>query len=248
MAPPAAAAYPPSCRETFPGVPGLQHFSVPANATSSNSIAVPVVGQIADIDVRIWASGVAAGDFSFGPDDDFVAHRVELDSMGGAVVDLAGATYDDEAAGARTGSSPFSGSYRPAGPLSALDGSQTKRSWKLEVANSSFTPFNVNAWSITITYAGCAPDRDSDGVSDAHDSCPGLLAHTASGCPVASRSLTAKYKRGKHEHGKFKGVLSSSAAGCRAARPVTIWKVRGGPTGGSAPRRHASTARTSSSE
>ncbi len=218
-----ATAYPPLCRETLPVLPILYKFSVPPNSTNYASIPVAVAGQIADIDVRIWASGIVGANFTFGPNDDFAAHHVDLDSVGGAV-DLEGATYDDEAVGTRPAMPPFSGSYRPISPLSALDGLQTMRSWRLEAYNGSASTFHVDAWTITITYAGCVPDGDSDGVADRLDSCPGVVAHSASGCPIASRGLTAKYK-----HGRFKGVLSSSVAGCRAARSVTIWKIRGGP-------------------
>jgi hypothetical protein len=184
---------------------------------------ISVVGQVADMDVTVWAYGVGSADFSFGPADDFAGHAVSLASVGGGH-DLDGVTFDDEASGSMSGvQTSYSGHFRPVTPLSALDGLQTARTWELRVNNTDVSTLNVT-WTITVTYAGCTPDGDGDGVPDTTDSCPGTAASTASGCPLATRGLTAKYRLGK-----FKGTLSSSTPRCAAGRPVTIWKVRSGP-------------------
>lgn len=217
-----ADAYPPSCRETFPSPATAQMQALPGTTTNGTQ-AISVTGQVADIDVTVWASSIGGADFSFGPADDFAAHHASLASVGGGS-DLNGVTFDDEAASGLTGGpASYSGHYQPASPLSALDGLQTARSWQLSVDNVDTATVYVN-WTITVTYAGCAPDSDSDGVPDAKDSCTGTAAHTASGCPLATRSLTAKYRLGA-----FRGALASSVPRCAAARGVTIWKVRTGP-------------------
>lgn len=191
--------------------------------TTDAVIPVAVTGQVADVDVTIWADGIQSAIFSFGPADDFAAHTVGLASVGGTI-SLNGVTFDDEAASELSGSPPYSGHFRPIAPLSALDGMQTSRSWQLRVDTTGSDTTLNGYWSVTITYAGCVPDRDSDGVPDSRDACPTVAAHTASGCPLTTRTLTAKYKLGK-----FRGLLSSPVAGCKAIRPVTIWKVRTGP-------------------
>jgi hypothetical protein len=218
-----AGAYPPSCRETFPsGTPSP--LMAPPNATVTGDQVVSVTGQVADIDVTVWAGAVGSADFSFGAADDFAGHSAELTSLGGGST-LDGVTFDDEAVGEMSGLPPttYSGHYRPLTALSALDGLQTARSWELKVVNTDTSTLYVN-WTITITYAGCAPDQDGDGVPDASDSCAGTAARTASGCPLATTSLTAKYRLGK-----FKGALTSSSQQCSAAQGVTVWKVRKGP-------------------
>lgn len=216
-----ATAYPASCSETFPAGPVPQAWSVPPQATSTFDIPVATAGQVGDLDIDLWAYGVQAGDFSVGPADDFVAHHSELASVGGTV-DLEDVTFDDEAAGELSGTSPFTGRFRPVTPLSALDGLATARSWELRIVNAGNATF-TGYWSLTVTYAGCEPDTDGDGVADSVDRCVSTPADTTSGCPPATRDLTSTYRRGA-----FRGTLSSDTHACRASREVTVWKVRRG--------------------
>lgn len=216
------AAYPPSCRETFTAPTPAQS---PPHATSTASLTVPVSGQVADVDVTLTAQGVQSETFSLRPAD-HSRPAVLLASIGGGV-DLQAATWDDEAAGVPgglAGTSPYSGRYRPFDSLATFDGLTTDRSWELTVQNDGNATMYVDQWSITLTYAGCAPDQDGDAVPDRTDACGSLAASTTSGCPAATRALTVRYR-----HGAFKGVLSSSAPRCRDSKTVVVWKVRRGP-------------------
>jgi hypothetical protein len=103
--------------------------------------------------------------------------------------------------------------------LTGYDGTAAAGTWQLTVSNLALATGTIDSWSVVLTYAGTC-DYDSDGVEDHRDSCLGKAGHTASGCPAASRSLSAKYKRHK-----FRGVLSSTVRGCTAGRAVSIWKV-----------------------
>lgn len=217
-----AEAYPGTCRETFLAPTPVQ---APPHTTGAALVTVPVSGQVADVDVTLTAQEVQSETFFLRPGD-HSRPAVLLASIGGGV-DLQAATWDDEAVGLPgelAGTSPYSGRYRPFDSLATLDGLSTDRSWELTVENTGNATMYVDQWSITLTYAGCAPDRDGDAVPDRTDACGSINATTASGCPAATQAMSLRYRRGA-----FKGVLSSSAPACRAGKPVVVWKVRRGP-------------------
>lgn len=236
-APPGSAAS--SCQQTFttsasaPIMPGIPMVLPPAPTTylpmpSFSAVAV-TAGTVADVDVTVHVTDPSADQLALSVQEG-TGTSVSLKGTGGtAGADLAGTVFDDEASqDISAGAPPYSGRYRPSQPLSAYDGTDAGGTWTLTVTNWGPSTGTIDSWSVTVTYAGCATgtstDTDGDAVPDAADSCPSLAAHTASGCPLASSGVSAKYR-----HGKFKGVLSSSAAPCRASRAVTIWKVRKGP-------------------
>jgi subtilisin-like proprotein convertase family protein len=137
---------------------------------------------------------------------------------------LLGTVFDDSASTPiSAGVAPFAGRFIPEMPLTRVGGS-AGGTWRLIVSRNGSLPGSgtLEDWSVTVRYASC--DFDHDGVEDHHDSCLSQAGATVSGCPLPSRSVTAKYAKGK-----FKGVLSSSAAACRSNRSVTVWKVRSGP-------------------
>jgi subtilisin-like proprotein convertase family protein len=142
---------------------------------------------------------------------------------GGYGENLLGTVFDDSSATAISeGYAPFAGRFAPEAPLAAVAG-VAGGTWVLQVADSAMSnDGTLDDWSLTFRYVSC--DFDHDGVEDHRDSCLQIAAATASGCPLASRSVTASYRLGK-----FKGYLSSNRAPCKAYRPVTIWKVRSGP-------------------
>lgn len=74
-------------------------------------------------------------------------------------------------------SAPFTGSYRPQGDLSVLNGKNLKGTWRLEVEDQfddSYAGF-VNAFSISVCYTGSVVlDSDNDGVPDNLDNCPSI--------------------------------------------------------------------------
>lgn len=145
-----------------------------------------------------------------------------FDREGGVTgADFVGTIFDDEATVPITwGDAPFTGRFMPRRPLAELEGLAGGK-YVLLIAHSEPVAGMLADWSFKLTYASC--DFDSDGVEDHRDSCLGVDAHTATGCPLTSRSLTATYRLGK-----FKGALSSPVAGCKAHRSVTVWKVRSG--------------------
>lgn len=135
---------------------------------------------------------------------------------------LLGTVFDDEAPiSIAWADAPYTGRFTPTRPLAAFDG-DSGGSYQLIVDDTGTGDSGtLDDWSVVVTYASC--DLDADGVEDHRDQCRGLTAKTATGCPVTTRALTAKYRSGK-----FRGALSSPVAGCTAGRAVTVFKVRRG--------------------
>jgi subtilisin-like proprotein convertase family protein len=210
-------------------------------ATTMSWIDVPENGlEVADIDVSLNVHYPAPSDLHIelqnSPDVDEYIRAVnvlydqEQGLSGGAHLNMLGTVFDDQATVPISwGDAPYTGRFMPKRPFADMVagmaelGDQVSGKYLLLVANVDKSGTGtLDNWSITLTYRTC--DFDNDGVEDHADRCPGMTAHTASGCPVAARSLTATYKLGR-----FKGALSSATATCRAARAVTVWKVRSGP-------------------
>ncbi len=120
-------------------------------AKTTSTLAIDQNLSIADLDVQL--------DISY-PDVGLLS--LTLVSPGGTRIPLAetrgflGPNYDDtifddEAAQSiNEGSPPYAGSYRPAAPLSALDGTSALGTWKLEVYDLWFDPGTLNSWSLLI--------------------------------------------------------------------------------------------------
>jgi subtilisin family serine protease/subtilisin-like proprotein convertase family protein len=72
---------------------------------------------------------------------------------------MTGTQFDDQAgAGILTGAGPFTGSFRPEGLLSDLNGLNPSGIWTLEITDDNPTDFGtLFSWSLEITTAGLAP-------------------------------------------------------------------------------------------
>jgi subtilisin-like proprotein convertase family protein len=136
--------------------------------------------------------------------------------------DMLGTTFDSQSANAiATAEAPYSGTFAPVSSLSEVNGFAGGQYRLVVWDHLGGDEGTIDSWSITLTYATC--DVDGDGLDVPADLCPNQAAATASGCPVATRAVTAKYKTGK-----FRGAISSSAAKCRSGMKVVIWKARAG--------------------
>jgi hypothetical protein len=227
-----AAAVP--CQRTFTNSIGAPISPVTISIPPAPPIMLPpatgsttvdaAAGTIADVGVIVHITHPSAESFTLTVQHGLTS--VVLKAPGGtAGANFAGTTFDDEATQAIAGGAPpYSGRYQPTAPLSAYDGAAADGTWTLTALSlTSNVPGSIDSWSVVVTYAGTC-NYDGDAVEDHSDACLGLAGATVSGCPLASRSLTARYR-----HGRFKGVLSSTVPACRAAKSVTVWKVRRGP-------------------
>ena len=100
-------------------------------------------------------------------------------NRGGSGNNFANTTFDDQAATAiGSGSPPFTGSFRPDGVLSTLNGLSPNGTWRLEIADvvSGDSGFLLG-WSLDILLTGTAPqvvagnlmDQDADGLEGEAD-------------------------------------------------------------------------------
>jgi subtilisin-like proprotein convertase family protein len=77
---------------------------------------------------------------------------------GGSGDNLTGTVFDDAATTAISdGAAPFTGTFRPAQPLSAFDGEQLHGTWKLKVVdNAGDDTGTLSAWSTRISPIACS--------------------------------------------------------------------------------------------
>jgi hypothetical protein len=104
-----------------------------------------------DADVSMWLAkpGITMTDCNLPP-----AGLVELSTGNGTSGDnFIGTTFDDEAATSVTaGTAPFTGSFRPESPLSALDGMSGAGTWQLVICDTANQDSGtLNAWGLVIT-------------------------------------------------------------------------------------------------
>ena len=79
---------------------------------------------------------------------------------GGSGDDFADTVFDDAATDTirSTTTAPFTGTFKPAQPLSALDGAPVAGSWKLKVVDGSFGDIGtIDAWGLDVSAAVCDP-------------------------------------------------------------------------------------------
>ena len=112
--------------------------AIPDKGTLTSSITVPDTYYAADVNVTVNMTHTRDEDldvFLVAPD----GTRVELfTDVGGTGDNFTGTTLDDNAATAITaGSAPFSGTYRPEGDLTTVEGKSVQGTWKLEVTDDT---------------------------------------------------------------------------------------------------------------
>lgn len=131
---------------------------IPDPGTVNSTITVADTGPIIDVNVKI-------GSLSHTKDQDLdiflispIGTRIELTTDNGGNGDnYVNTVFDDEAITAITaGAAPFTGSFKPEGVLSAVDGQAANGVWTLEVTDDNSTNTGtLTSWSLTITRYGC---------------------------------------------------------------------------------------------
>jgi subtilisin-like proprotein convertase family protein len=214
-----------ACQRTYSNT---MDFAIPDDSNVTSTIDVDENGLVvSDVDLSLDIDHTYDGDLEIWlysrTDTSTTRHTARMINRDGDGSDnFTGTVLDDEASTPVSwGSPPFTGRFQPNQKLSAFDGEVGGRYSLFAADRQSGDTGTLRDWSLTFTYASC--DFDSDGVEDHADQCLGIAAHTATGCPLTSRTGTAKY-----QGGKFRGALASPVGGCAAGRLVTVWKVRGG--------------------
>ena len=131
---------------------GDVNLVIPDQGQVSSVIQVADSLSIDDVNVTVNIDHTRDQDldvFLIAPD----GTQVELfTDVGGGGHNFSNTTLDDEATSSITsGSAPFSGTYRPEGALSALDGKNSLGDWTLEVHDDRHRETGVvNSWSLEI--------------------------------------------------------------------------------------------------
>jgi subtilisin-like proprotein convertase family protein len=125
--------------------------ALPMFSTSTSTLAVIQDLSIADLDVQVDVSYPDAGLLGLtlvSPAGTRVSLATTRDFLGPNYDDT---IFDDEASQSiNEGTPPYSGSYRPASPLSVLDNTSTQGTWTLEVRAPWFYTGSLNAWSLRV--------------------------------------------------------------------------------------------------
>ncbi|MGQ0621211.1 MAG: S8 family serine peptidase [Panacagrimonas sp.] len=165
-----------------PGTPASFSFTGPVVAipdfpgasVNANLAVSGVTGPITDVNLRIGGSScnTDTGSTTVGIDHTFVGDlQVRVVSPSGQVIgvvnqaggggqNLCQTLLDDESAGPNiqtvtVSGAPFTGSFKPAAPLSGFDGSTANGTWALQVQDLEFLDIgSVRAFSLTVTGAG----------------------------------------------------------------------------------------------
>ena len=135
----------------------------------TNSTAVPIVstatsqivvagsnGPIFDVNVRINMTHTWDADMQFTLVSPSGTRVLMINQVGGSADNFTNTVLDDEAATAITaGVAPFTGSFRPANPLSAFDGGNANGTWTLEMNDVEpvFDSGVLQNWTLTISTA-----------------------------------------------------------------------------------------------
>ncbi len=130
--------------------------TIPNLATITSILPISQTGTIIDLDVKLNITHSYDADldvFLIAPD----GNRVELfTDVGSSGDNFTNTVLDDEAATAITsGTAPFTGSYRPEGSLSVLDGKSITGTWTLEITDDAAgNTGTLNSWSLIIDKGG----------------------------------------------------------------------------------------------
>jgi len=118
-----------------------------------SSIVIASTGVVSDVNVTLNITHTYDADldiFLIGPN----GTRVELTTDNGpSGQGFTNTVFDDEAATSITaGTAPYTGSFRPEGLLSSLDGIPANGTWTLEITDdANLDSGTLNSWSLTIT-------------------------------------------------------------------------------------------------
>jgi subtilisin-like proprotein convertase family protein len=123
-------------------------------ATAESSLAVAFDKTVLDVNVQVDITHTYDSDldiFLVSP----TGTRVELTTDNGSSGDgFTGTIFDDEASiDVTSGSAPFTGSYRPETPLSAVDGESAIGTWVLEVSDDAGSDQGaLNWWKLMLSF------------------------------------------------------------------------------------------------
>ena len=162
-------------------VPRAIDFIAQQITTSTLSVAESVA--IADVNVTVNITYPFVGDLTIQLQGPTGLTVLLASNVGGNSANFTSTAFDDQAATAiSAGSAPYTGSFQPAGNLSAFNGTNANGTWTLRVQTDDFFETgSLTAWSIevcastggegegegetTCSLAGPCPDFDAEGAT-----------------------------------------------------------------------------------
>jgi subtilisin-like proprotein convertase family protein len=192
---------------------------------STLTISDPETDVILDLDVQLNIRHTYDADldvYLISP----TGTEVELFSdVGGSGNNFADTILDDEAALSITeGAAPFSGSFRPEGNLSDLDGEPLNGTWTLRITDDSRRDKGkLNSWQITVTHAttvgGDSIAADSSTASEALE---GLVvaASVQFEYPASANNLSARGSSPSLAYSQEEAAQTPTASAVRYDRAV----------------------------
>ncbi|MBA3469319.1 MAG: PKD domain-containing protein [Herpetosiphonaceae bacterium] len=135
--------------------------AIPDNNPAGATVTLPIstLGNVGDIDVKLSVTHPWVGDLTFrlmAPDGTSVTLAARTGGTGNSGDNYTNTIFDDEAATAITaGTAPYTGRFRPVGPLSALDGKPIAGTWQLVAIDSA----SVDIGTVTAFELDIAPQN-----------------------------------------------------------------------------------------
>jgi subtilisin-like proprotein convertase family protein len=147
-----------------PGAPALVPLSVDGGSAGVFDVDLRIDGDACTSSVGATTVGIShtfAADLRIGLQAPNGASMVAIDRVGGSGNNFCQTVLDDESAGPRiqtvvSSNAPFTGSYQPNQPLSALDGGPVTGTWQLSAQDFEAQDTGaIRAWSLVVTPAVC---------------------------------------------------------------------------------------------
>jgi subtilisin-like proprotein convertase family protein len=199
-----------------------------------SSIVVSSTGPVSDVNVTINISHTFDGDldiFLIGPN----GTRVELTTDNGSTGhDYINTVFDDQAATSiTTGTAPFTGSFKPEGLLSTLNGIPANGTWTLEITDdANLDSGTLNSWSLTITNPAGSYQCGSCSLAPPGEA-TNLMFTSKSSASWSSASGASNYFLYRGEYVDLPNLLNGTVDSCqRASTPGLSMSAIGDPPAG----------------
>lgn len=140
-------------------------LSIPDNATLTTTLTVSGVATIADLNVSLNIAHTFDSDLDVYLVSPSGTKILLFSSVGGWGKNFTNLTLDDEAGTSiDNAAAPFSGTFRPQGWLSLVDGENPNGTWTLIVSDTSVCDVGkLKGWSLTFTSSEATTQTASDG-------------------------------------------------------------------------------------
>jgi len=130
--------------------PNAQFGDAPLPASVSTNLVIAERGEVSDVNLTFNATHTFTGDVSATLTSPSGTVVTLVNRRGGSGDNFVNTTIDDEAAaGVAGGSAPFTGSFQPESPLSAMDGEDVEGTWVFTITDNASTD-NGNLQNVTL--------------------------------------------------------------------------------------------------